>query len=73
MNNDIAPKIISLVPGRTDAELADDFKRRLVDAHEPLLALLDEMREAGFEANIMTAPGPLGKYVIAQLTLFKKY
>lgn len=69
----MAEKVVALVPGRTDADLAEEFKRRLAEAHEPVCRLLDELREAGFEAQVVTAPGPLGKYVIAQLVLFKKF
>ena len=69
----MAETVLNLVPGHTDKELAENFKRRLVEAHAPVLQLLGELHEAGFKAQVMTAPGPLGKFVIAQLALFKEF
>ncbi len=65
--------VVSLVPGKTDKELADEFKQRIVEAHEPLLKLFDEIKAAGFEPQVMCAPGPLGKHVITSLMLVKKF
>ncbi len=65
--------IISIVPGKTDADLAAEFKQRIVEAHEPLLRLFDEIKAAGFEPQVICAPGPLGKHVITNLMLVKKF
>lgn len=70
---DKSDRVVSIVPGRSDKEMAAEFKQRLVEVHEPILKLLDEMKEHGFEANVMMAPGPLGKFVIAQLVLMKRF
>ncbi len=65
--------VVSIVPGKTDIELAAEFKQRIVDAHVPLLQLFDEIKAAGFEPQVMCAPGPLGKHVITNLMLVKKF
>lgn len=65
--------VAQLVTTKPDTELAEEFKRRLVEAHEPLLKLLDEMKAAGFGANVGTSVNGLGKHAIHQLQVIKVY
>ena len=70
---DINEKVLSIVPGRTDKEVAENFRARLVEAHEPILKILDEMKESAFQANVGCGLGPLGKFVITNLQVFKTF
>jgi hypothetical protein len=65
--------VVQVVPGKTDKELAAEFKQRLAEVHGPVCALLDEMHLAGFEAQVGCGMGPLGRYVISNLAVFKKF
>lgn len=68
-----AERVATLVPTNPDAELAAEFKKRLVETYEPILGLLGEINAAGFDVQITTGMGPLGKHVIAQLVIMKKF
>lgn len=65
--------VTRLIPTKSDAEVAADFKRRMVEVYEPVLRLVDEIRAAGFEPGIQSGVGPLGKEVIARLSITKSY
>lgn len=65
--------ITRLVPGRPDAEVAAEFKKRIIEASEPVLAVLEEAVKAGFNINIGYGMGPLGKMIIGQLIVAKHY
>lgn len=67
-NTDVA----KLIPTRPESELAQDFKRRLIEAHAPLLVLFDEIKAAGLEPAVNVGPGPLGNYVITNLAIMKR-
>lgn len=64
-----APRL-SLV--KTDQERAEEFKARLVEAYQPLLAIMDEIVEAGMIANVQTGPNAFGKHGIVGFSIFKK-
>lgn len=65
--------VAHLVTTKPDAEVAEEFKRKLIELHEPMLKLLDEMKAAGFSANVQTNINGLGKYAINQLQVIKVY
>ncbi len=65
--------IISLAPSGTDAEYAAEIKGRVVKLYEPLLELLTEASNKGFDVNVACGPGPLGNYVIIQLRVSKVF
>jgi phosphoglycolate phosphatase-like HAD superfamily hydrolase len=65
---------LKLVTTKPDAEMAAEFKQKLIQVYEPLLVLLDEINDAGFQAGIQTGKGgPLGKNIIQQLQVSKVY
>lgn len=66
-------KITQLVTAGTDAEYAAELKARAIKLYEPLLEMLTEANARGFSVNIGCGPGPLGNYVIVQLTISKMY
>lgn len=64
---------ISLVPGRTDKDLADDLRAKLIEAMKPVLAVLDDAKAAGFVVGFACGVDFLGKSVMTQLTIAKNY
>lgn len=66
-------KIVSLAPSGTDAEYAAELKTKTIELYEPLLKLLTDANNKGFQVNVGCAVGPLGSYVIAQLHISKVY
>lgn len=65
--------VATLVPTKSDAEIAADLKRRVVEAYQPLLALFDEAHAAGFEINCNSGLTPIGKHMIMQLRVARVY
>lgn len=65
--------VVSLVPSVTDRKLAADLKRRIIEAYEPILKLLQEADASGFEVGVMTGKDGLGRHVVMQLKIVKTY
>ena len=65
--------ITALVPGKSDAQLAAEFKLQIVEAYEPILAVLGEITKAGFVAQIQVGPDAFGKPHITVLQIYKNY
>ncbi len=65
--------ITRLVPTKSDADLAQEFKQKIIEAHEPMLKVLTEIDRAGFRVQVSTGKNALGHMVIAQLELMKMY
>jgi hypothetical protein len=63
--------MVELVPGKTDKELAADFRRRMLELYAPVMALVDEADAAGLQLSFGSVKGPLGKQVINSLTVVK--
>ena len=65
--------VTQLVPGKSDAELAAELKLKIVEAYEPILAVLNEVTKAGFVAQIQVGPDAFGKPHITALQIYKNY
>ena len=65
--------VAQLVPGKSDAQLAAEFKLQIVAAYEPILAVLGEITKAGFVAQIQVGPDAFGKPHISALQIYKNY
>lgn len=68
--NDPALKI---VPGKTDAEKAVEFKGRIVEALKPVMAIIDEAQREELNINYQIATDALGKATIVQLNITKTF
>ena len=66
-------KVATLVPSGTDAEYAAELKAKVIEHYQPLLKLLTEANNKGFTVNVGCGIGPLGDYVIAQLSINKVF
>jgi hypothetical protein len=65
--------VATLVPGKNDKELSEEFKERVIEAYKPLIALCDEMDKQGFQMQCSVGKNAFGKYQIIQLQLMKVF
>ena len=66
-------KIATLVPGKSDAEIASDFRYRFIEVHKPILELLGEIDRAGFEVSSQIGKNGLGEMALNVLKIVKVY
>lgn len=65
---------LKIIPAKTDAEIAEELKRDLLKVYEPLLAILERGRVAGFICNIQVgAAGPHAPIAIQSLQIMKQF
>lgn len=62
-----------LVTTKPDADLAEDFKKEMVEALGPVAAIVERAKKQGFIIQFNLAPGPLGPIVITQLQIMKQF
>ena len=62
---------LTVVPSKPDAEVAAELKEKVINLYQPLLDLLSEANDKGFQVQVGCGVGPLGKYVIQQLQIVK--
>lgn len=65
--------ITKLVPTKSDAELAQEFKEKVAQVYEPLLALLNEYDKHGLNMQAGVGKNAFGKYQITQLQVVKVF
>lgn len=65
--------VLQLTPSGTDAEYAAEIKAKVIELYQPLLKLLTEANNRGFAVNVGCGQGPLGDYIIAQLSIHKVF
>ena len=65
--------VATLIPTKSDADLAAEFKKRAIEVYEPVLQLLNEANAAGFEIGIGSGLTPIGKHMITALRVAKVY
>jgi hypothetical protein len=73
MSTDEGLPAVRLVPTLSDADVAGDLKRRLVEALASVLTICDEADAKGFTLGFSSGKGPLGKHVITQLIVAKHF
>lgn len=64
--------IVAIETGKTDKEVAEDYKKKIIDAYEPLLKILNDANKDGFAINVGCGPTPLGIQIL-QLQVSKVY
>ncbi len=67
------PNILQLAPSGTDADFAAELKQKIIERYKPLLELLTEAGNRGFSVQVACGKGPLGNYIIQQLTISKVF
>ncbi len=65
--------IVNLVPTKSDADLALEFKDRIIEAYQPLLKILSELDKAGFNASVNVAKNGLGKIDIVGMQISRVF
>lgn len=65
--------VATLVPGKSDKELSEEFKERLAEAYKPIIILADEMDRCGFAMQVGIGKNAFGKHQITQLQLVKVF
>ena len=65
--------VATLVPTKSDAEVAAELKKRAIEVYEPVLQLLNEAHAAGFEIAIGSGLAPIGRHMITHLRVAKVY
>lgn len=67
------PRIAQLVTTKPDAELAEELKKKVEEAYEPFIALLNEYDKYGFNVQAAVGKNAFGKYQVVQLQVIKVY
>lgn len=65
--------VTKLITTKSDAELANEFKDKIIKNSEPLLLILEECHKAGFDVNIGFGMNGIGKMQIGQLIISKNF
>jgi len=73
LSTDEGMPTVRLVPTLSDADIAADLKRRIVEALSSVLTICDEADAKGFTLGFSSGKGPLGKHVITQLVVAKHF
>lgn len=66
-------KIATLVPGKSDQEIANELKKKIIAAYEPLCQIADECNDNGMAMQVTIGPNAFGKFVIQSLQVIKVY
>lgn len=64
---------VQLVPTKSDAELAEEFKKKVAEAYQPLIAVLDEYDKHGLNMQASVGKNAFGKFQIVQLIVMKQF
>jgi len=62
---------LHIVPSGTDAEYAENIKKRLAEKLADLCVIADDAKEHGFYVAYGTQQGPIGKHIITQILVAK--
>jgi hypothetical protein len=67
------PAITQLVPGKSDIELAQEYRQKLLDLLEPVTVVINEARGKGLIISFgYSPPDAFGRQSLAQLDINKK-
>ena len=64
---------VQLVPTKSDADLAAEFKEKVIKAYEPLIEVLNEYDKHGLNMQCSVGKNAFNKYQIVQLAVVKQY
>lgn len=65
--------VVELVPGKTDKQIAEELKEKIIEAYKPFIEMLDEADKHGFNVVASVGKNAIGKYTIVQLQIMKIY
>lgn len=64
--------VANLVPTKSDAEFAKEYRERVIELWKPIIELLNEADKNGFKLNVGCGPTPMG-FQILQLEILKSF
>lgn len=64
---------IKLVPGKSDKEIAEGLRSRVIEAWQPLLLLMEEANQGGFNISVTAQMTGMGKAIISNVTISKNF
>lgn len=65
--------VFGIVPGKTDADLAADFKNRIIESMQPVFKVIDEASAAKFDVQFGVGANAMGKQHFTALKLMRVY
>lgn len=65
------PDPIQLVPNRSDQDIVDDLRKRVIEAYRPLLDLCTEAHKSGLAMQIEIGPDAFGVFGIRNFQVIK--
>jgi hypothetical protein len=65
--------LIQLVTTKSNRELADEFRDRMVTLTIPVMALFDEILAAGFECSYECGKDFRDKHIVTRINIVKKF
>ena len=68
--NESAP--IQLVPSKTDQQLANEFRDKMVQLLEPIMTLFDDIEAAGFGCGYDCGKDYKDKHIVTKINIVKK-
>ena len=71
MSNEPNQQHITLVPTKSDKDLADEYRQRLREAFRPILDIMDEASKNGLLVGFNIARDPFGKAIIQEIQVNK--
>lgn len=66
-------RTLQVVPGKTDAEVAADLRKRLEEAAREMSSVMDECVRAGFVPSFQFGVGLGGRHALLNLILSKQF
>lgn len=63
---------IQLVPNKSDAEMAEEYRKELVEAYKPICALLTDAAKNKFIVNVICGMGDFAEVIIKEIQVLKR-
>lgn len=70
---DETKQIHQIVPGKSDRELADEIKAKVIAAYETVIPVLQEAHNKGFQVNAGIGISQFGQVHIAHVIISKEF
>lgn len=64
---------VSIVPGKSDADLAADYKSQMEAALTQVCNIVNDAKANGLTISYGTGDGPMGRHVISNLIIARHY
>ncbi len=65
--------IHTLIPTKSDQEIATDIKKQLIEAYKPILAIADKAKEHGMIFQCSVGENAFGQFIMTQCQVLKAF